>query len=66
MATLLHGDIQLALKTATEAPYQIRKGTRGINVWQNVPKMGWVAIATFTNRDIAEDFVLGQIAVMDD
>lgn len=62
-----HGLIQLALKTATEAPYQIKPSStaaRGYIVWHIHPKVGWQSIAQFNSRDLAEDFVVSQIAVL--
>lgn len=66
MAKLLHGYIQLAKRTAEQSGYEIRKGTKGWNVWRMSPRCGWQAIAMFGAIEDAEDYVFGQIAVMGD
>jgi hypothetical protein len=67
MPEVVHGFLQFALRTASseQSGYQIRKATRGFNVWRLTPRMGWQAIALFNTRDDAEAFVLGLVAIHD-
>lgn len=62
-----HGLIQLALKTATDAPFQIRPSCShagGFIVWRTRPGGSPTSMALFNNRDDAEDYVSLKIAVL--
>lgn len=49
--------LERARKTASDAPYRIKAGGRGVIVWETKPGDTWREVATFLRRADAEAFV---------
>jgi hypothetical protein len=62
MADVLHGYIQLAKRTAEQAPYQIKPANWGYRVWRMRPSV--TVAGQFPTMEEAEDWICMKIAIL--